>query len=396
MACHPPPSTTEANTAQFLPLREFDTVTNALNFSTPDYHVLGACDVYTTKAAGGDKKLYKNIESSLESQYETLVRLSASLSPPRRRASDDEQGDRNRKTRHASLGVPEIYLTRGSPFGPLSQASSRRTFAYMIATLNASHPDYDFSYTLRPDDFRKERSLKGIMHNVDSTLGNLRPRASNFGGANPYLAPPSRAPFGGMTGAEIWSPRMWDLIDKEMGLRRCEKYSYAPDDDPFDEDEGCIWSLHYLFFNKERKRVCYLYLRGFSVISHSPVSVPTYLNNAMKKQQRNSGVSVRDGAGKRAGYWLGVRAGGVDDAGDFEEDDDVTMVDEYGEYDTYDDVPGMDLDGFSNEVAEGYFSGDAEADADIEANDGFWEDGWRPVGGSVRSVGEVAGEMMEV
>ena len=57
----------KANAPQYLPLRDFDTVTNALNFSTPDCHVIGGCDVYTTKAAGGDKKLYKDIENSLES-----------------------------------------------------------------------------------------------------------------------------------------------------------------------------------------------------------------------------------------------------------------------------------------------------------------------------------------
>ena len=31
-----------------------------------------------------------------------------------------------------------------SPFGPLSDAQSRRTFISLIQVLNASYPDYDF------------------------------------------------------------------------------------------------------------------------------------------------------------------------------------------------------------------------------------------------------------
>src|ERR1700712_4790724 len=142
---------------KFLPLRDFDDVTSALNFDTPDCHVLGGCDLYTTKAAGSDKKLYRNIENSLESQYESLLKLSASVSPPHDAAE------------------PVVNLSRSSAFGPMSQVPSRRTFAYLIATLNASHPDYDFSHILRPADFRKERSLKTVINTIDSTLLNLRP-----------------------------------------------------------------------------------------------------------------------------------------------------------------------------------------------------------------------------
>src|SRR2546421_11186793 len=93
---------------QFLSLRDFEDVTSALNFHTPDCHVIGGCDLYTTKAAGSDKKLYRNIENSLESQYESLLRLSESVSPPQ------------------SSGPSPLNLARPSPLCPLSQISSRR------------------------------------------------------------------------------------------------------------------------------------------------------------------------------------------------------------------------------------------------------------------------------
>jgi len=280
---------------KFLPLRDFDDVTSALNFHTPDCHVIGGCDLYTTKAAGSDKKLYRNIENSLESQYESLLRLSASVSPP-----------------HDS-GPSPLNLSRSSPFGPLSQVSSRRTFAYLIATLNASHPDYDFSHILRPADFRKERSLKAVINSIDSTLYNLRPSSGMT------LQVPSQTSYtttaSAPTTSQAWGPQMWSIIDKEMTLKECTVYCWAPPDEPFEEEEGSIWSLNYFFFNKERKRVAYIYVRGVPVMAHSPRQ-PTNMS-------KRAGSGYDSGANKRARYWLGDQAANVtnDQEADFEDED---------------------------------------------------------------------------
>jgi len=40
--------------------------------------------------------------------------------------------------------VPELSTI--SPFGPLTQPTSRKTLYHLIATLNACFPDYDFRY----------------------------------------------------------------------------------------------------------------------------------------------------------------------------------------------------------------------------------------------------------
>lgn len=385
---------------QYLPISDIDIVTNALNFSTPDCHVIGGCDLYTTKAAGGDKKLYKNIETSLESQYESLVRLSASLSPPYRSAgSDDGKGSEKggRKKRSRTVEPPEIDLSRSSPFGPLSQINARRTFAYLIATLNASHPDYDFSYLLRPSDFRKERSLRTVMHTIDSTLQNLRPNKRSF-----YLSPPvvshSAPIIANSMGNEIWSPlRMWGLIDKEMGLKACERYSYVPDEDPFDGEEGTgpsIWSMHYFFFNKERKRVCYLHLRGLSVISHSPVHAALPMRPKAGVQRKVSSVSVGEGAGKRASYWLGsnVLEDDIDTSGYGDDDDDEMVIADPDDDEV--EVPHMDLDDIRSDLADGYYGYDPEGyDAEDDGYDDFG--GWRPTS-SVRGVSEEIGDIMDM
>lgn len=262
-------------------------MTNALNFDTADCHVVGGCDLYTTKAAGSDKKLYKNIEQSLESQYASLVSFSAAL-----------------PSTQASVAAETLNLSRSSPFGPLSQTSSRRTFAYLIATLNASHPDYDFSHFLRPSDFRREKSLKLVMNTLDTTLCNLRPKLSNV-----HLETPSHwsskvtssVPLAS-SGSEAWGPRMWRLIDKEMTLNECCIYCYSPEEDPYDGEEGAIWSFNYFFFNKVRKRVCYIYLRGLSIISHGSAS-----KTPIRTKREADWNSVEPSSSKRARYWLGDR-----------------------------------------------------------------------------------------
>ena len=188
---------------------------------------------------------------------------------------------------------PSMQLfSTSSAFGPLSELSSRRTFAYMIATLNASHPHYDFSHVLRPGDFKRERNLRKIMANLDSILQNVRPSVDPSTSFDSSL--------GSDTSAN-WGPQCWSLIDKEMRLNECTIFSYHPEIDPFEEDESAIWAVHYFFFNRSLKRVAYLYTRVVPVVSsHSPTLRPT-----------NAGVGKRfadlstEGAQKRANYWLG-------------------------------------------------------------------------------------------
>ncbi|RMZ79520.1 hypothetical protein DV737_g3371, partial [Chaetothyriales sp. CBS 132003] len=258
---------------QFMPNRDLDIVTSTLNFSTPDLYVVGGCDLYTTKAAGGDKKLYKSIEHGLEEQHKANVQFSRSLSPPQ-----------------AHMLAPSLNLSRSSPFGNLGFISSRRTYAYLIATLNASHADYDFSTSLRPSDFKREKSLRQVMNTIDTTLYNLRPRALNSFVESASVGP--GAPFPPAT-QPTWGPSMWRLIDLQMSVKECSIYRYAPDDvDPFEDDEeGSLWSMHYFFFNKARKRVLYLYLRGLSVLSHSAkdaIQTPYWLGDREGIQVRNA------------------------------------------------------------------------------------------------------------
>ncbi|KAJ9156536.1 Repressor of RNA polymerase III transcription MAF1 [Pleurostoma richardsiae] len=333
---------------KFLPLRDFDIVASALNFDTPDCHVTGGCDMYTTKAAGTDKKLMKNIDKSLESQHAALLKFGASLSPPQRESLS------------ASLN-----LSRSSPFGNLSEISSRRTFAYLIATLNASHPDYDFSHVLRPSDFKREKSLRKVMMNLDSTLGSVRgPGASSLdapllpqgGGGGSY-----GSSAGAVEAAPAWGPHMWALIDKEMTLKDCTVFTYQPADDPFEEEAGAIWAFHHFFFNKALKRVAYLYARGVPVMSS--VGSPRLLAGAAHLKRRAGTGLGGGGANKRAGFWLGDRYAERVIASDDEDDYSDGMVwnrDNDGELDEFAGDYGDDYDEVMDED---------ESDEDVEEDD---------------------------
>ena len=173
--------------------------------------------------------------------------------------------------------------------------SSRRTFAYLIATLNASHPHYDFSHVLRPGDFKREKNMRRVMANLDSILQNVRPG---------HEARSLDSSMGG-DAQSIWGPQCWSLIDKEMRINECTVFSYAPDTDPFEENESAIWAVHYFFFNRTLKRVAYLYVRVVPVISsQSPHLQPTKDNH----RHGNNWIDMNAAtAQKRADYWLGDR-----------------------------------------------------------------------------------------
>ena len=99
-----------------------------------------------------------------------------------------------------------------------------------------------------------------------------------------------------------------------MRLKECTIYRYAPDDyDLFEEDEeGAIWSMNYFFFNKALKRVCYLFLRGISVLSQSPsqeLRTPVKSTKRFADDESEGRLTPNLGARKRARYWLGDREG---------------------------------------------------------------------------------------
>lgn len=120
------------------------------------------------------------------------------------------------------------------PFGPINETASRRTFAYLIAILNASYPDHDFA-SLEPTDFVKS-SMKSLISKFENTLMSF--------GKQP----------------QEW---IWETINAHMDVSDCAIYQYKPSKSFLDDEPGHLWSLMWFLFNKKRKRVAFLYLNVF-------------------------------------------------------------------------------------------------------------------------------------
>ncbi|KAK9464789.1 Maf1 regulator-domain-containing protein [Lipomyces arxii] len=218
---------------KFVEVQDLELINSALEFNTPDCKVFGGCDLYTTKAAGGDKKLYKSIDKQLNSMHQDFLLLSSSFSPPSASPPLDGLMSKSADMTLSSSYLPSTSLG-SSPFGPLDQVSSRRTFAYLIAVLNASHPDHDFS-SLRPVDFKRERSVNQVVNAFNNTLFSV--------------------------GMPV-PPRLWEIVDSHIDLKDSVIYSHTPSPSFLADEPGTIWSMMWFFFNKRRKRVAYLFLKG--------------------------------------------------------------------------------------------------------------------------------------
>ncbi len=145
---------------------------------------------------------------------------------------------------------------------------------------------------------------------------------------------------------------MWSLIDKEMDLRNCAVYCWAPEDSVWEGEEGAIWSLNYFFFNKKRKRVAYFYARAIPVMTQSP---------RLGKNRRSSATGLGDeGAGKRARYWLGDKAVGAQGLAAEDERPDNYDVEE--EFDLNDDSDSFMSDVYEDDDESPYDEDDDDVD----------------------------------
>ncbi|KAI8997191.1 Maf1 regulator-domain-containing protein [Pilobolus umbonatus] len=205
---------------KFLEVDSLDVINTAFRWETAECILTGRVEAYSCKSAGHDKKLFKTLEN----------RYNADLLAP------------------GSISPEEVNVI--SPFGRLTESTPRKTFFYLLATLNAAFPDNDFE-DVRPDQFIKLPSVDLVINSVNTTLFNL----GNDLIVNKY--------------------RLWDVLDEIVQLNECDVYTYNPDvdDDPMNEEEGFLWSMNYFFFNRKLKRMVF-----FSTKSES-MNAPTSDND---------------------------------------------------------------------------------------------------------------------
>ncbi|XP_060516776.1 repressor of RNA polymerase III transcription MAF1 homolog [Cylas formicarius] len=193
----------------------FEAINNALQIQTGDSKIIGRIESYSCKMAGGDKAFYKRFNAEGVNPNDLQA-----LSPPQ--------------------GLSQYSRSiSGDEEGPLCDTISRKTLFYLIATLNSSFPDYDFS-DLKSHEFSKEPFPQWVTNAIDS---NLTATAGDH--------------------YRILKPSLWAAIDAEISLDHCDIYSYNPDlaSDPFGED-GSLWSFNYFFYNKKLKRIVFFTCRA--------------------------------------------------------------------------------------------------------------------------------------
>ncbi|GEQ67939.1 hypothetical protein JCM33374_g1605 [Metschnikowia sp. JCM 33374] len=325
---------------KFIDEVDIELVNQELNFQSPDNNLIikGGCDLFTTKAIGSDRKLFKTIDKHLDQIMEdqqlsqsiererkqsvnSLFGSSASPQQPhfmRRGSLTNESFDRERTLTNLSLSFnksdetlaeknhvfknisspiveenSEEFAVDESPFGPLKNASTRKTFAYLIAILNTTYPDHDFS-NLQPstENFYRIESSESLRHRFNSIMISLGKKEDLLSWVwdtiNAYMdLIPSRSPTLAAQGGtnsrknsfngtgQAGSPGHLDpgIFSNDS---TCKIYEFQPSDQSILEDlhhpYQTLWSNYWFIYNKKKKRVCFLYLTAINRGHYSQIN----------------------------------------------------------------------------------------------------------------------------
>ena len=145
----------------------FEAVNSALSFETGDSKILARIESYSCKMIGSEKALYKRWNGSGEGARSPHA--FEALSPPGQGFFSGGGGGGNTSplmTNSSWSSEDEDLGHLGSPSGSnsgptpiLCDVISRKTLFYLISTLNAAFPDYDFS-DVKGGEFSKEPQLQ--------------------------------------------------------------------------------------------------------------------------------------------------------------------------------------------------------------------------------------------
>ena len=211
--------------------------------------------MYTIKPTGCDKKVFLNIEKKIQKKEQVEKNWIATL-------PQSQQGYR----------LDQLKQSFESPFGNLLQKSSRFVFACMVNILNAAHNSIDyhtrnihgynricFEDFVKASDFKLEPKLANVVQIVDTEILSLQPKPVMYQGAPRWETRITPHDCDDLRPTQRWNRSMWNAINSEMNLEKCTIYSYKPSEDHLEATPRVLDSYHFLFYNKEMKRVCYLW-----------------------------------------------------------------------------------------------------------------------------------------
>mmetsp|Transcript_21254 Transcript_21254/g.54800 ORF Transcript_21254/g.54800 Transcript_21254/m.54800 type:complete len:239 (+) Transcript_21254:97-813(+) len=173
-----------------------------------DQAISGKLEAYSCKMTADDKRLFR----SLEQQH-----ADSALS----------------RSNSVDTGV-----SPSSPFGDLGDHQTRKKLVHLIATLNASYPDYDFS-SAKAESFTWKTGAE-YMHMVKNSIMTTLAEADTSLGSSVNLC-----------------EQLWQQIESEISPSECDIFSYIPDMDCDPLSDGKIWSFNYFFYNHRMKKVLF-------------------------------------------------------------------------------------------------------------------------------------------
>ncbi|OQV20519.1 putative Repressor of RNA polymerase III transcription MAF1-like protein [Hypsibius exemplaris] len=206
---------------------KFEAITSDLAAMENEYRLDARLEIYSCKAGTSDER-----------KKEKSFKSSSSSSAP----------DKTTEW----LGPPDSLLQHGTSPGAAAVGSqpdsgtqlcdtiNKKTFWYLVATLNASYGmDGDFS-DVQSQMFSREPSVQWVIDRINVNFTTVL--GADFDRFKSYI---------------------WKTIDDSICLRDCVVYSFSPDPtyDPY-ASEHHLWKFWYLFYNAQLKRVCFFQCRA--------------------------------------------------------------------------------------------------------------------------------------
>ncbi|CAN3356672.1 repressor of RNA polymerase III transcription Maf1p [Diutina catenulata] len=291
---------------KFMEEVDIELINQELNFEPHGANLIikGGCDLFSIKKVRDDNRLFKTIDAHLDQIIEDN-QLSRSFDERRHSSSgyassvgSDKNGRRpshvppftSEGSRHNSVSdrrdsVISTDDLDESPFGPLREVRTRKTFAYLISILNTTFPDHDFS-NLQPttENFHRISSMDDLITRVNNTLVSLGKRQDQLSWMwdtlNVYMdIIPSHAGSPRL-GAQEVTPSSRPSSRKSsfnagassspppLQPADIQVYSFQPSDDSILEDlmypYQTMWQNYYFVYNRRKRRVAFLYLTALN------------------------------------------------------------------------------------------------------------------------------------
>lgn len=271
-----------------------------------------------------DNQLSRSLERERQNSMASLYGSSAG-SPPnnqygnwlRRGSYSTTDKDRRGSTNSNSSTLNgEISIDDESPFGPLKEVTTRKTFAYLIAILNTTYPDHDFT-NLQPstENFHRIRNTEDLINKFNNLMTSLGKNESLLNWIwdtiNVYMdVIPSKVSSPHLAAQESSSgknsrkssfnhgegPKSTSLDNISSNpWDQCKIYQFQPSDESILDDLNypyqTMWSNYWFIYNKKKKRVAFLYLTAINKIHYSLIQNS---EGAEKKSKSRDHLSSQD------------------------------------------------------------------------------------------------------